>query len=96
MLVQAIQASLVEAGEGHDPQPASAGTGTTSKVQPDSGPGLKVQDTPLVRRLAPAVMLHKMSVSSCVPAPARSSSEAARSACACVALTLATCSTAEM
>ena len=45
MLVQAIQASLMEAGEGHDGQPASAGAGATPSGQPAGGPDLKVQHT---------------------------------------------------
>lgn len=55
MLVQAIQASLIDAGEGHDAQPASAGTGSTSKKQPADGPDPKVQHTLLACHLAPLV-----------------------------------------
>ncbi|CAK0787805.1 hypothetical protein CVIRNUC_011027 [Coccomyxa viridis] len=43
MLVQAIQASLIDAGEGHDAQPASAGTGSSSKKQPADGPDPKIK-----------------------------------------------------
>ena len=50
--MQAIQASLMEAGEGHNAQPASAGTGATSKKQPADGPDLKVQHNFLACHLA--------------------------------------------
>ena len=89
MLVQAIQASLIDAGKGHDVQPASAGTGSTSKVQVDAGPDLKVQNTFLVCRLA-LPSCYMRCLSQCLCACSMTSSEAACSTCACVALTLVT------
>ena len=76
MLVQAIQASLIDAGKGHDVQPASAGTGSTSNVQVAAGPALP---SCYMRCLSP-----------CLCACSMTSSEAACSTCACVALTLVT------
>ena len=50
--MQAIQASLIDAGEGHNAQAASAGNGTTPNVQPAGGLDPKVRSTFPARGLA--------------------------------------------